>query len=27
VQRRYKQLTQVASELKALDPSVEFYEY
>jgi hypothetical protein len=27
VQRRYKQLTQVASELKALDPTVEFYEY
>jgi hypothetical protein len=27
VQRRYKQLTQVAAELKALDPTVEFYEY
>lgn len=27
VQCRYKQLTQVAAELKALDPTVEFYEY
>ena len=27
VQRRYKQLTQVASELRALDPAVKFSEY
>jgi hypothetical protein len=27
VQRRYKELTRVASELKELDPSIEFYEY
>ena len=27
VQRRYNELTKVAGELKALDPSVEFYEY
>jgi hypothetical protein len=27
VRSRYRELTQVAQELKALDPTVEFYEY
>ena len=27
VQARYKELTRVAAELKALDPTVTFYEY
>jgi hypothetical protein len=27
VQSRYRELTQVAKELKQLDPSVKFYEY
>jgi hypothetical protein len=27
VQARYRELTAVAKELKALDPSVTFYEY
>ena len=27
INRRYKELTQVAKELKAFDPSVTFYEY
>ena len=27
VQKRYKELTSAARDLKALDPSVKFYEY
>jgi lipopolysaccharide biosynthesis protein len=27
VQRRYKELTQAAKQLRTLDPNVKFYEY